>query len=339
MDEQGKKKICHQKGCKILEGGSCLEGIDTNQQECPHFYFEDETTTIADSVAEKQEVKKIGIQLFTGAELSLPETALVTNKFDSTLVVIIGESKSGKTTLLAEYFINFQKGPFKNFSFAGSLTQVGFEQRCFLATLGSRAKKPDTFKTGSMEFNFLHLALKNNNLPEQEIRHLLLSDISGERYREAKKSSTLMKGLKIVRQADFVLFMIDGHKVAAPATRAVTIDNAKTFIQMALDNDVFDSNTKLKVAMSKWDYLEDDSTFSFEERIEKAFTDQFASRLGSLEFTKIASRTHKQSVPAGLGMHKLLEEWCHDSTSIGWRDLEFENRSERYFAKLKLREQ
>lgn len=315
MEEVKNKKICHQTGCKILEGGSCLESIDVTKDECPHFYADDDTTRGEETKLPNNEKPGVGIRLYTGKEMTFAETSLVTNRYDSKLIAIIGESKSGKTTLLAEYFINFQKAPFGDYFYAGSLTQIGFEERCFYATVGSKAKRPDTGRTKSKEFSFLHLALKTKNKLSDDPVHFLISDISGERFREAKVSSAQMQELKILRAADFILFIIDGEKLADKSTRAVTIEDAKTFIQKALDERIFDKATKLKVAISKWDYLHSDASFSFDDKIVKAFTDRFASRLATLEFTQLAARSNHNSVKAGTGLHELLKGWEMDDNN------------------------
>lgn len=331
------KKICHQPGCKILEGGSCLESIDVTKDECPHFYADSQNDNVKGENFNDQPKQSTSIKLFTGRELSFEETSIITNRYDSKLIAIVGESKSGKTTLLAEYYINLQKKPIKEFYFAGSKTQTGFEERCFYATLGSKANKPDTRRTQSREFSFLHLALKHKDELDKDPTHFLISDISGETFREAKGSTVLMKDLTILKAADFILFIIDGEKIAAKATRALSIEEAKTFIQKALDENIFDSNTNLKVAVSKWDFLHSDSSFDFADKIERVFKERFESRLGRIEFTKLAARSENAGIEAGYGLYDLLKSWKTEDTneSISERP-EIKQSSSRVFYKYSL---
>lgn len=331
------KKICHQPGCKILEGGSCLESIDVTKDECPHFYAESQNDEVIDDKNNIQAKQSTSIKLFTGRELSFEEISMITNRYDSTLIAIVGESKSGKTTLLAEYYINLQKQPIKDFYFAGSKTQTGFEERCFYATVGSKAKKPDTGRTQSREFSFLHLALKHQDELDEEPTHFLISDIWGERFREAKGSTALMKELKILKAADFVLFIIDGEKIATKATRALTIEEAKTFIQKALDENIFDLNTNLKVAVSKWDFLHSDSSFDFSDKIERVFKERFKSRLGKIEFTKLAARSENIGLEAGYGLYDLLKSWKNKCANKQTSEIsEIKQSSSRAFHKYSL---
>jgi len=322
MEQIVEKKICHQAGCKILEGGSCLEGIDVTKDECAHFYFDETNEDEQESESSNKPQNKYVIHLFTGKEMTFAETSIITNSKECRLIVVVGESGSGKTTLLAEYFINLQKGPFCNYLFAGSLTQIGFEERCFLATVASGNKNPRTERTKSLEFGFLHLSLKPQGKITNAAHHFLFSDISGERFRDAKMSTTLMRELTVLKAADFVLFLIDGEKIADLNYRTLTIEDAKTFIQKALDERIFDLNTNLKIALTKWDYLSEDSTFNFETRIIKSFTDRFSSRLKSLEFTKIAARSKTNKVLPAMGLSELLTEWDNSDLNLTTNEME-----------------
>jgi len=304
------KKVCHQPGCKILEGGSCLESIDVTKDECPHFYLDNQNDEVKDEyISNNQTRQSTSIKLFTGRELSFNETSIITNRYDSKLIALIGESYCGKTTLLSEFYINLQKQPLNDLYFAGSKTLLGFENRCFYATSNSNVKTPDTARTQSREFNFLHLALKIKDQMENEVTHFLISDVAGERFSLAKNSTALMQELTILKVADFILFIIDGKKLATKATRFLAIEEAKTFIQKALDENIFDSNTKLKIAVSKWDFLHSDSSFDFADKIERVFKERFESRLGKIEFTKLAARSENASLEAGYGLYDLLKSW------------------------------
>jgi len=331
MEQTVEKKICHQAGCNILEGGSCLEGIDVTKNECPHFYLDELNEGESEEKPHYKPQKKNVIHLFTGKEMSFSETSIITHSKDCRLIVIVGESESGKTTLLAEYFVNLQKGPFCNYLFAGSLTQIAFEERCFEATIESGNKNPKTERTKSMEFGFLHLSLKHSDKIMEPARHFLFSDISGERFRDAKMSSTLMKELNVIKAADFVIFLIDGEKIADIGSRSLAIEDAKTFIQKALDEQIFDLNTNLKIALTKWDCLSEDSSFNFETRIIKPFSNRFSSRLKSVEFTKIAARSKNKNIVSGMGLCELLTEWDKTDLSLLINEAETPVSSDRAF--------
>jgi len=315
MEQTIKKKICDQPGCKILEGGSCLEGIDVVTAECPHFIHRElsnSTTEAPNSTSITKPFvlkKKTAVQLFTGRELSFNQISLIADCYDNRLIAIIGESGSGKTTLLAEFFTSFQRGAFCTYLFAGSYTQIGFEERAFHATLASGNLKPKTERTKSKEFSFLHLSIKRDDQLSAPASHLLFSDISGETIRDAKTSTILMRSLKTLKSADFILFLIDGEKLANLSTRSLAIEDAKMFIQKAIDENIFDNKTILKVAISKWDFLSDDSSFDWQTKIEHPFRQRFEKALGLLEFTRIAARSENPKIPAAYGICDLLNGW------------------------------
>lgn len=330
MEQTIKKKACDQPGCKILEGGTCLEGIDVATSECPHFILREvfsSTNEVHDLQTKTKTTvtkKKSAVQLFTGRELSQTQNSLVTNSYDNRLIMIVGESESGKTTLLAEFFISLQKNSLCKYLFAGSFTQIGFEERAFHATLASGNLKPKTERTKSKDFSFLHLSLKHEDRLHEPASHLLFSDTSGETFRDAKTSTILMQQLTALKSADFTLFLIDGEKLATSSSRHVTIEAAKTLIQKAISENIFDKKTNLKVAIAKWDFLVDDTSFDWRAKIEQPFRQRFEQYLGVLNFTRIAARSDNAKVPAGFGICELFDEWLNYDLS---EEIAFEEKS------------
>lgn len=301
-------KRCNQAGCTIHEDGVCLEDFDDPTQ-CPHFYLaEDEESD--SQIDESEPKKKDVIELFDGEQLTLNNVKKVTYKYPTEVVYLIGEHDSGKTTILATLFEMFQMGPFFNYNFAGSYTQVGFERRCFYSRIESDRSVPDTERTKLLEFNFLHLALKTNPAAPETI-HLLLSDISGEKFKRARNSSDEMRELSLMSRAKIVNYVIDGEKLAKPRLRFAAINEAKLFIQKALDVGVFDKNTKLNFIVSKWDLLNPIIDFNYQEHIENAFTRDFLQRLRALDFHKIAVRPFEitKEFELGHGLIKILNSW------------------------------
>lgn len=303
------KKVCTQIGCKMHEDGKCLEGLPIN--ECPHVSYESETNDENEEEANNESKEVFAaktpkpIKLFDGNELNYKDLGIITNNIETNLVVIIGESECGKTTLLAELFNAFQKGSFEDLQFAGSLTQRGFETRCFLSTVASNSKSPDTVRTTSKEFNFLHLRLKRDN----RFINFLLSDVSGERFRDARNSSVDMKSLELLKVAENLLLIIDGEGLNDNRKKALTVENIKMFIKRAIDEGILDKNTKLKIAISKWDILHNNSQFDFDKDIIAEFNSEFLSCLKDISFIKIASRSKTQDIENGLGLYDLLNDW------------------------------
>jgi len=302
-------KKCKQPECTINKDDVCLEGFEDTSQ-CPHFYLIEDAENenrqgTLDTLPENN-----NISLFNGEELSITETKTITYRYPVNLIYIIGEHDCGKTTILATLFEMFQVGPFYNYKFAGSLTQVGFEKRCFYSRISSGNGVPDTERTKSEEFNYLHLALKTDT-DKQHVSHLLMSDISGEKFKRAKNNSDEMTELLMMSHSDTVNYVLDGEKLANPKLRHGAIMDAILFIQKALDVEVFTNKTNLNFIISKWDILHEVTTFDYETNIKNVFMDSFSKRLKSLNFFKIAVRpkSFNNGFKLGHGLIDLLNSW------------------------------
>ena len=167
---------CNQPNCKFNEDGKCLEGLG---DACTH-QFEEENNSTENNTTEKTPEKNHtnGIKLFSGEYLSLDEITMISHKFSYKLITILGNPNCGKTTFLATLYDLFQVGPFHEFMFSGSVTQIGFEMSCHWSRLPSGNDIPDTERTPSSTFQYAHLALKKKDALNKKAINLLISNIS-----------------------------------------------------------------------------------------------------------------------------------------------------------------
>jgi len=325
---------CNQPNCKFNEDGKCLEGLG---EACTH-QFDEESNPIEDNTIEEvpQKSHTYAIKLFSGDYLALDEIKIITHKFSYKLITILGNPNCGKTTLLATLYDLFQVGPFYEFMFSGSLTQIGFEKSCHSSRLPSGNDIPDTDRTSSQTFQYAHLALKKKDALNKKAINLLISNISGERYMDALERSQSMKEFSFIKKSDFLIIMIDGSKIANLKERSGELFNTNAFIQKAIEEGVFDKQTDLKIILSKWDLLQTDTTFNFSETIEEPINKKFQNRVNSIAFTKIASRPLKQDedVKLAFGIHDLLIEWCEPKQSKVYR-IDPPKKSSRSFSNYK----
>lgn len=310
-------KNCKQEICPVKKDGKCLEGLPIG--ECPHFYFTDsDEEKIDDSIEIKlkqAETRIIGVPLFEGIEFTLATSSIITYEFFSKTVFILGDSDSGKTTLIATLFDLFQKGPIKNLYFAGSYTQIGFETRCHLSRINSNANEAETEKTNTKELSFLHLALKHKESLNELSSHFLVSDISGERLQIARDSSSAMRELSLLKDSDKIIVIIDGNKLSNNQTRELALFNTYTFIKRALDENIFSFTSDIKIIISKCDLLNLNSSENFEETVENYFSSKFPE-LFNLTFAKIAARPRTTTLEFkfGHGLYELIEDWFVDKS-------------------------
>ncbi len=309
MVEENKVKACKQEQCPVRESGKCLEGLDPDA--CSHFYWE--TIDIDNEITEKAIVKSSEpslIRLFDGNELTIDTIGMVTNKYDTCLIIIIGESNSGKTTILTSLYDMFQTGEFREHYFAGSLTQIGFETRCHLSRSCSKSNIPETLKTPNKDFSFLHISYKKSDNLDAEATHILLSDISGERFALANASSSIMTEMDLMKNADHLVYLLDVEKLSNKFEKRAVLTKAAQFVTRAIDNKIFTQETDLHVVFSKGDILQSLDNPIVEEVINE-FQSRFNQRLKNIKFSIVASRPKPPTdkFPFGYGLEDLLELW------------------------------
>ncbi len=229
------------------------------------------------------------------------------------LVSIIGETLSGKTTLMAAVYDRFLKGPFADFTFAGSHTIVGLERRSHHSRVESGYSTPETERTSLSDgLLYYHFALVPTDNPKRRL-NLFLSDRAGESYQMARSNTDLVKALPEMRRSGRSVILLDGSKVANKIERSGAMQNVRQLMQAFLDNYGFDSGSRIQVVTTKKDLLDkaDDAAIlagrlsDFRNKLES----DFASRLGELCFAEIAARDPSGGYPVGAGVDELLRTW------------------------------
>src|SRR5687767_10593361 len=104
MATANKPRQCKQAPlCKIATDGKCIEGLDV--AVCPHILEVNEPTD--QTAADKQTPQDPGTKLLSGEELKLEDVHQVSNNYATKRIFVIGESDSGKTTLLVRLYNSF----------------------------------------------------------------------------------------------------------------------------------------------------------------------------------------------------------------------------------------
>ena len=147
---------CLADGCKIADGGSCIEGF-ADLAECPNFSEaiqpdpqgsgDDSAPEESEQLEENVDAAKAVLALRSGKALTVEEGHSLTGASSTRIVIMIGMVKSGKTTVLEELYERFCKGPFGGYLFAGSKTIMGFEQIVYFARAVSQRETEDTERT------------------------------------------------------------------------------------------------------------------------------------------------------------------------------------------------
>src|SRR5687767_6400391 len=94
---------CTQAACPVIKTGQCIEGLKPT--ECPNYIAEGVVVPVAQVVARKDVV-----ELPSGAALDAAGTYEIGREAIPRVVLLAGEERCGKTTLIASLYELFQEG-------------------------------------------------------------------------------------------------------------------------------------------------------------------------------------------------------------------------------------
>jgi hypothetical protein len=251
------------------------------------------------------------VNLYEGTALPLDESYGLANAFPTRAIVVMGEKDAGKTTLVAEIHHAYLKAPFAGFLFAGSRTLIGFEERCFLSRLNSEQTKEDTERTKYADIRLLHLSLAPASMPQKRT-HLLLTDVSGERFKEVRTSVEEARELApLIQRADTMVLLVDGDRLSLARTQMTTETNACVLLRCLMEAGGLSTSSCLDVVISKWDFM---VLRSAEARLAQ-LEDAVRKVTGPLvpRFHRVAARVKGGvAIAPGFGVSSLVEGWMRE---------------------------
>jgi hypothetical protein len=297
---------------------------------------------IAREVIEPRENQTIedSIDLLLGRALTAEETFRITSANLTHVILIAGAVASGKTTLIASIFHRFQLGPFAGYLFAGSDTLPGFDERCCLARTASGISNADTERTKpGVDRIFLHLRVRAKD-KDALIKNMLIVDLSGEHYKDAKDSIDECRRLSLIRRADHFVMLLDGEKLLQPDRRQSAKNDAIMLLRSCLDAGQLGPRSLVDVLFSKWDLIqtnkEQTESVAYINQVEASIKNQFETSFGRLRFFRIAAMKEKGSLPIGYGIKEPFPSWVEDTSetvvprSIWLHELEGMSEFDRY---------
>lgn len=256
---------CAREGCAIAAGGACARQFD-DPFDCEDFEPY-EADADADGDADEAVTDDVGPldtrgrrpwrqaeeteALHSGRALTLEEATQVRRAHPTAVVVPVGEVKIGKTTLLAALFESLGSLADGGWSFAGSLSLMGFEDRSHYAMAASGRREADTPRTSRNTSEvLLHLALLDAEGARQDV---LLADVSGEHAETLRLHNDAGDYTRLLSAATCVLLMVDGKQLAAPAKRHAELTRTRTLFQAMHQNDLLPEGVPVLVVATKWD--------------------------------------------------------------------------------------
>jgi double-GTPase-like protein len=297
---------CTREGCQVASSGKCLEGFDP-VDTCPYAAV---STPSGDEGAVSAAVSAF-VDLPTGEALSELQAAEVTRQATTRVIVLAGPSGSGKTTILTSLFEGFLEAPFANYLFAGSRTLAGFERRCHDARTLSERKIAHTVHTQVEASDFLHLAVSVPSGNFLGPMHLLLSDVSGERFRALRDSTDAVRNMGMLKRADHLCVVVDGAKLVDSNERYDAQTDARMLLRCIVQEQVLAPSCKIQIVFSKWDVImahsAPEEVLSFVEKLRTLL--QKAADNTPIQFFEVAARPQSKRLPFAFGLPTLFHVW------------------------------
>jgi hypothetical protein len=308
---------CSQPGCPFGISGRCLEGFDP-PSSCPY--------QTPDDVQQDEATTYVGqelIDLPSGEALTELQAAEVAREDLSKVIIIAGPFNGGKTTILTSLFEAFLEAPFGNFQFRGSRTLFGFERRCHLGRKESGADEANTTHTSLREgVVFLHLALAKIDQGELKHSNLLLSDVSGELFRQLRDSTAVAQEFLALTRADNFCVVVDGEKISSPTERHVARNDSRSILRSVIESGNVTPDCVIDIAFTKWDIVVEALNGPAGSDVQ-AFIDSTKRALESIasdfevRFHEIAARPSKTArVPFAHGLPTLLRSWMDSARQV-----------------------
>ncbi|MCK1384443.1 hypothetical protein IVB31_09225 [Bradyrhizobium sp. 21] len=229
----------------------------------------------------------------------------------ATLVAVVGERKSGKTTLITEIYERFLRGPFAGQLFCYSQTLLGFEKKSYPSRADSRADKPDTARTSTQDgLRFFHLGLVSSSASQRA--DLLITERAGEVYRNARDRPAESKTLMELAKARTVVFILDGERVGNDKTRAEAFASIRGMIRAFSDAGSISVGAEIQLVTTKVDLLSGDAAAEaltalseFEDRLFRSYSGRFAK----VTYWRTAARDPKGQMEPAWGVAPVLQSW------------------------------
>lgn len=302
---------CNRDGCPVSSTGKCLEGF-VPAETCPY------VSTVASPAL--PETSALGtVALPSGLGLAASEMGELANDRPTSIVILAGPVGSGKTTIVTSLYESFLDAPFAGCKFAGSRTLVGFESRCHEARVESGNRTANTAHTPVKSVEFLHLALTTAIDPRQDVKHLLLSDISGEKFKALRDRSSALDEMSLLKRADNFCLLVDGDRITDDARRHVAKNEARLLLRALVDGQALAKQCRIQVVFSKWDVVlhsSDEAPKKFASELKESLN-QFAP----IDYFEVAARPPRGQLPFAFGLPTLLHSWM--GMTRGSSSLEF----------------
>ncbi|MES2280189.1 MAG: hypothetical protein V4542_02140 [Pseudomonadota bacterium] len=327
-------QTCSKVDCKVAIDGICIEG-NSPFRSCP-FYGQppiaatavakttapdqEEEQTGAEDEAEEHEASVPRTRLASGEPLTIDQAGKLLLKKSARFIAIVGELDSGKTTLIGSLYEKFLRGSYAGYRAGGSRTLVGLEKKSHHSRVDSGRKTPDTVRTSQHEgLHYFHFSLKPEGGDSAAVE-LLISDRAGELFEKARSNISRVPELLELKNADYVVILLDGARLADPLQRTGALQNVRQTIRAFLDGGALTTQSKVQIITTKIDRLSalkgDEDFQNHVSLFKEGLKTSFSGKLLELSFKEIAARDPTRVFELGHGIPELLPLWCEAKGAV-----------------------
>lgn len=275
--------------------------------------IESEVLPIPETYPENATGAETAFPLALGRALTLDDLYPITAQEFSRFFAIIGDTGSGKTTLITSIYHLFLDGKSPApFLFAGSETLWALEERAFYLRAASYRSDASMERTQrGIEESILHLRLKNQDT--QRIMNLLFSDLQGEDFDDVTADVDAARDTfsSLFSAARHIVVLLDGSKLLSSSSRSSATQRAAHLLHTLRDAGLLNERSRVLLAISKYDIIWGQNDSRLVERIDRIpgiITSQLPDLENRLEFFHLAAMpaVTTEEVPVGYNVSALL---------------------------------
>jgi energy-coupling factor transporter ATP-binding protein EcfA2 len=281
-------------------------------------------------------------RLPSGRALTLNETYEITASEDTKIIMLVGPSACGKTTIETTLYQLFHNDKVGDYYFAGSKTIQGYEQRAYYTRTRSKQVKPMTPRTSrGVQETFLHL--KVWNYKTNNYHNLLFADLSGEDFEShIADVGAMQRDFGFIKSANYIIAIFDGELMSNKKKRNSTFEGMAQLLRTIYDAKIATERTNLQVVISKYDIvegniLEDPTIEAFITRKKDELRQRLKTYTNEINFYNVAAIPDENTkFKVGYGVEGLLNSWCEkkDSNILSFKNSNREKDMKPEFDKL-----
>jgi hypothetical protein len=145
---------------------------------------------------------------------------------------------------------------------------------------------------------------------------VLLSDLSGEEFDDARHSTEEARALSIVRSAHYFALLVDGAKLADITRRQEARDEPSLLLRTFVEEGMLGATSRIHLVFTKWDVVGADpakaETEPFAKEIADELIQRYAGKFAEFEVFQVSARDPKGSLPPANGLEGAFAKWAQN---------------------------